>query len=149
MLEKRVWWRINRAQQAEVQQTKQAPSGGEVAYDCASCGCVSKLVRQGTLSLEVTVVRAGQLGLGAVGAWNWEGEPGGEGSSERGTQHCARCVAAVGNAARPSQSQNARQPDVTTGHGRSICFCVCDALQPCWLEALELELVLQAEWHDR
>ena len=63
MLEKRVWWRINRAQQAEVQQTKQAPSGGEVAYDCASCGCVSKLVRQGTLSLEVTVVRAGQLGL--------------------------------------------------------------------------------------
>lgn len=80
MLEKRVWWRINRAQQAEVQQTKQAPSGGEVAYDCASCGCVSKLVRQGTLSLEVTVVRAGQLGLGAVGAWDWEGSLEGRGA---------------------------------------------------------------------
>lgn len=144
MLEKRVWWRINRAQQAEVQQTKQAPSGGEVAYDCASCGCVSKLVRQGTLSLEVTVVRAGQLGLWEHGIGRGRGR---EGSSERGTQHCARCVAAVGNAARPSQSQNARQPDVTASHGRSICFCLCDTLQPCWLEALEL--VLQAEWHDR
>lgn len=87
------------------------------------------------------MVRAGQQQLGP-----WEaGALEGRGELREG--HCVHCVAAVDNAARPSQSQSARQPVVTASHGRSICFCLCDAVQPCWLEALEL--VLQAGWHDR
>jgi hypothetical protein len=78
MLEKGVWWRTNRAQQAELQQSKQAPSGGEVAYDYASCGCgcVSKLMRQGNGGSG----ESGTVAAGAMGGWS----VGGEGRAQRG-----------------------------------------------------------------
>ena len=89
--------------------------------------------------LEVTVVRAGQ-----PGPWGHGTGRGGE-SSERGTVLAALRRWIMRHA--PVRTMQACTRTMTARRGRSICFCLCGALQPCWLEALEL--VLQAKWHDR